>query len=111
MPDVERSDADEMELSVVLSALADNNRLAIVCALLADAEGAERHCSSFGLPVTKATLTHHFRVLRTAGLIRQVNRGNSNMAQLRRAELTARFPGLIELLEAENRRRAATSSH
>ncbi|MEV6278630.1 transcriptional regulator [Nocardia sp. NPDC051832] len=105
MPEDDQPEPDAMELGAVLSALADKNRLEIVCALVADVEGAERHCSSFGLPVTKATLTHHFRVLRRAGLIRQVNRGNSNMAQLRRAELTARFPGLITLLEAENTRR------
>ncbi|WP_406231018.1 ArsR/SmtB family transcription factor [Nocardia sp. NBC_01009] len=90
--------------------MADKHRLEVVCALLADVDGAERHCSSFGLPVSKATLTHHFRVLRQAGLIRQVNRGNSNMAQLRSVELAARFPGLIELLEAENRCRAESPS-
>ncbi|MEC3957451.1 transcriptional regulator [Nocardia sp. CDC153] len=98
-------DVDRLELGAVLAALADQHRLAVVLALLADAEGAERLCSSFGLPVSKATRTHHFRVLRQAGLIRQVNRGNSNMAQLRRADLAQRFPGLIELLTAENERR------
>ncbi|MEU6579602.1 helix-turn-helix transcriptional regulator [Nocardia sp. NPDC046763] len=108
--DEEQADAPEMELGQVLSALADRNRLEVVLALLADAEGTERHCSSFGLPVSKATRTHHFRVLRVAGLIRQVDRGNSNMAQLRRTELTKRFPGLIELLTAENIRRTALAT-
>ncbi|GAB4586824.1 ArsR/SmtB family transcription factor [Nocardia sp. IFM 10818] len=108
MPDDIQPSAQEMDLGAIMAALADKNRLAVVLALLADAEGAERHCSSFGLPVSKATRTHHFRVLRQAGLIRQVDRGNSNMAQLRRAELTERFPGLIELLHAENARRAET---
>ncbi|WP_328394186.1 ArsR/SmtB family transcription factor [Nocardia sp. NBC_00416] len=102
----DQPDEAEMDLRAVLAALADKNRLEVVLALLADAEGAERHCSSFGLPVSKATRTHHFRVLRQAGLIRQVDRGNSNMAQLRRAELARRFPGLIMLLAAENERRA-----
>ncbi len=110
MSDDDQPDPGAIELRAVLSALADKNRLEVVCALLADVDGAERQCSSFGLPVSKATLTHHFRVLRQAGLIRQVNRGNSNMAQLRKAELAARFPGLLELLEAENRRRAESSS-
>ncbi|MEC3919035.1 ArsR/SmtB family transcription factor [Nocardia sp. CDC160] len=99
-------DVDQLELGPVLAALADQHRLEVVLALLADAEGAERLCSSFGLPVSKATRTHHFRVLRQAGLIRQVNRGNSNMAQLRRVDLAQRFPGLIELLTAENERRS-----
>lgn len=91
-----------MDLGAVLSALADQHRLTVVLALLAETEGAERHCSSFGLPISKATRTHHFRVLRQAGLIRQINRGNSNMAQLRTADLKHRFPGLIELLTTEN---------
>lgn len=104
MPD-DQADPVDMELGAVLAALADRHRLEVVLALLADADGAERHCSSFGLPVSKATRTHHFRVLRQAGVIRQVNRGNSNMAQLRKDELEQRFPGLIELLVGENKRR------
>ncbi|MFE3227324.1 ArsR/SmtB family transcription factor [Nocardia sp. NPDC059228] len=100
---------EDMDLGAVLAALADRHRMEVVLALLADADGAERHCSSFGLPVSKATRTHHFRALRQAGLIRQINRGNSNMAQLRRADLTRRFPGLVELLTAENARRAAAN--
>ncbi|GAB3678955.1 ArsR/SmtB family transcription factor [Saccharopolyspora tripterygii] len=91
----------EMQLGAVLAALADSHRRHVVLTLLAEPDGTERHCSSFGLPVSKATRTHHFRVLREAGLIRQVNRGNSNMAQLRRSDLEERFPGLIELLRAE----------
>ncbi|MFI6866125.1 ArsR/SmtB family transcription factor [Nocardia sp. NPDC050406] len=106
MSDDGQPDLEEIELGAVLAALADRNRLEVVLALLADVDGAERHCSSFGLPVSKATRTHHFRVLRQAGLIRQVDRGNSNMAQLRKAELAQRFPGLIEMLDAENERRA-----
>ncbi|MFQ6395726.1 ArsR/SmtB family transcription factor [Nocardia sp. KC 131] len=98
----------EMELGPVLAALADRHRRRVVLTLLAEPDGAERTCSSFGLPVSKATVTHHFRTLREAGLIRQVNRGNSNMAQLRRADLAARFPGLIELLRAEIQRDEAT---
>ncbi|NNH68574.1 helix-turn-helix transcriptional regulator [Nocardia uniformis] len=95
----------EMELGTVLAALADKHRLRVILTLLAEPDGTERTCSSFGLPVSKATLTHHFRTLRAAGLIQQVNRGNSNMAQLRRAELEARFPGLLDTLRAENDRR------
>ncbi|WP_067722282.1 ArsR/SmtB family transcription factor [Nocardia yamanashiensis] len=109
MPGDDEPDVADMELGAVLAALADKHRLEVVLGLLADAEGAERHCSSFGLPVSKATRTHHFRVLRQAGLIRQVNRGNSNMAQLRAADLKHRFPGLIEILAGENARRSRSA--
>ena len=102
MPDSEGHPAvSEMSLGAVLAALADPLRRQVVVALLADPEGTERPCTSFGLPVSKSTRTHHFRVLREAGLIRQVDRGNSRMAQLRRAEVEARFPGLLGVLAAE----------
>jgi DNA-binding transcriptional ArsR family regulator len=56
-----------------------------------------RHpCSEVPLPVSKSTTTHHFRVLREAGVIRQVYRGTSKMNGLRRADLDALFPGLLD---------------
>lgn len=57
-----------------------------ICALLnslcpsplADADDTEHACGSFDLPVGKATRTHHFRVLREAGLIDQRFHGNGS---------------------------------
>lgn len=103
MPDTTEPAPEDIDLGAVFAALADRHRRRVVLTLLAEPDGTERPCSSFGLPVSKSTLTHHFRVLRQAGLIRQVDRGNSNMAQLRRAELEQRFPALIDLLRAEIR--------
>ncbi|MFJ4776847.1 ArsR/SmtB family transcription factor [Streptomyces sp. NPDC088762] len=102
MPDSEGHPAvEEIELGPVLSALADPLRRRVVRTLALEPEGTTRTCSSFGLPVSKATLTHHFRTLREAGLIRQVDRGNSRMASLRRADIERRFPGLLGLVAAE----------
>lgn len=102
MPDDEGHPAlDEMQLGKVLSALSDPLRRQVVRDLVQAPEGTERTCISFGLPVSKATLTHHFKVLREAGLIRQVNRGNSRAAQLRKADLQEAFPGLLELIGSE----------
>ncbi|MEU5809248.1 helix-turn-helix domain-containing protein [Streptomyces sp. NPDC047718] len=102
MPDAEgHPDLAEMELGKVLAALADPLRRTVVRELAAAPTGTARTCSSFALPVSKATVTHHFRVLREAGLIQQVNRGNSRMATLRRADIEQRFPGLLALLAAE----------
>ncbi|KAF1044631.1 ArsR/SmtB family transcription factor [Xylophilus sp.] len=110
MPDAEgHPDPDEMALGPILSALADLLRRQVVAELARAADGSERTCASFGFPVSKASLTHHFRVLRQAGLIRQVDRGNSRAAALRRAELDARFPGLLALVAAEATRDAAPS--
>lgn len=94
--------AEEMELGAIFAALADPLRRQVVLALAAE-PGAVRLCSSFALPVAKATRTHHFRVLREAGLIRQIDHGNSRTNQLRVAELRRRFPALVELLLAEAR--------
>ncbi|MFJ5927193.1 ArsR/SmtB family transcription factor [Kitasatospora sp. NPDC092948] len=89
----------ELRLETVLHALADPTRLRIV-AELAEAGGDELNCLAFDLPVTKSTLTHHFRVLREAGLIRQHRRGTSKMNTLRLADLGERFPGLLDAVLA-----------
>ncbi|MFD4657723.1 ArsR/SmtB family transcription factor [Kitasatospora sp. NPDC058444] len=103
MPDPEgHPSIEEMDLRTVLNALADPLRFGVITALLGEAEGAERTVASFGLPVSKSTLTHHFRVLREAGLIRQVDRGNSRAATLRREDLDRRFPGLLDLVRANS---------
>ena len=99
MPDTEgHPERDEMELGAVLFALADPLRRKVVADLACTPPDAERTCVSFCLPVSKASLTHHFRVLREAGLIRQVDRGNSRAATLRRADVESRFPGLLALV-------------
>ncbi|MGI5341594.1 ArsR/SmtB family transcription factor [Streptomyces sp. CA-181903] len=102
MPDDEGHPAvEEIELGAVLAALADPLRRRVVRELARAPEGTARTCSSFALPVSKATVTHHFRALREAGLVRQVDRGNSRMARLRRADIERRFPGLLDIVAAE----------
>jgi DNA-binding transcriptional ArsR family regulator len=85
--------AAHLELSAVLHALSDPVRLSIVAEL---ATGGERTCKSFQLPVTKSTSTHHFRVLREAGVIRQRLEGTMKLSSLRRDDLDERFPGLLD---------------
>jgi DNA-binding transcriptional ArsR family regulator len=93
--------SSEIELPTVMHALSDPQRLRIVLQL------AERTgpcaCSSFGLDVTKSTLTHHFRVLREAGLVSQEVVGTSKLNTLRRGDLDARFPGLLDAVLAAER--------
>jgi DNA-binding transcriptional ArsR family regulator len=84
---------EEIELAGVLQALSDPMRLRIVMAL---AVGEELSCKSIDLPVVKSTCTHHFRVLREAGVISQRQEGTSRLNSLRRADLDTRFPGLLD---------------
>ncbi|MFD7555772.1 ArsR/SmtB family transcription factor [Streptomyces sp. NPDC059835] len=84
----------EIRLEGVLHALSDPVRLSIVRDL--DASAAELACSYFDLPVTKSTTTHHFRVLRESGVVRQTYRGTTKLNTLRRDELEALFPGLLD---------------
>jgi DNA-binding transcriptional ArsR family regulator len=85
---------EELELGAVLHALSDPVRLRIV-ADLAKGEG-ECTCGSFELPVTKSTCTHHFKVLREAGVIKQRQQGTTRLNKLRRIDLDTRFPGLLD---------------
>jgi DNA-binding transcriptional ArsR family regulator len=84
---------EDLRLAAVLHALSDPMRLKIVVGLAA---GEERTCKSFELPVVKSTCTHHFRVLREAGVIHQRLEGTTKLNSLRRSDLDLRFPGLLD---------------
>ena len=86
-------DATALDLSAVLHALSDPVRRSVVERL---AREGEVPCGGFGLTVTPSTRTHHFRVLREAGLIDQREEGNRKLNSLRRDAIDARFPGLLE---------------
>jgi DNA-binding transcriptional ArsR family regulator len=87
---------DRVDVGQVLRALADPLRRGVIVELAAAPTGHERACASFDLPVTKSTKTHHWRVLREAGLILQRDAGNGTFVRLRRPEFEQRFPGLLD---------------
>lgn len=90
---------ERIELAAVMHALADPARLQIVGRI---ATAGELGCSpeACGVPLHKSTLSHHFRVLREAGLIRVRQHGRSRFTQLRRDDLDRRFPGLLDAVLA-----------
>jgi len=89
---------EEVTLPDVLHALSDPVRLQIVIAL---AEREEQSCSAVESSVSKSTLSHHFKVLREAGLTHTRCNGTHRYVSLRRDELEDRFPGLLRsVLEA-----------
>jgi len=96
-PPLIHPDIDDVELVAVLHALADTTRLTIVRILRIE---PERPCGTFPVHVSPSTLSHHFRVLRAAGVIRQRDDGNRRWTMLRLADLDTRFPSLIDTVLA-----------
>jgi len=90
---LDQPELDAIALADVLHALSDPARLEIVRALAGE---GERQCGSFDLGLTKATRSHHFKVLREAGLTHTRVEGTARYVTLRRDELDARFPGLLD---------------
>ncbi|MER6628837.1 transcriptional regulator [Streptomyces sp. NPDC000987] len=93
----EHTHPDDVSVQTALAALADPVRLTLVRELAESAEWS-RSCGGFDVPVGKAALSHHFAVLRGAGLVEQRDEGPRRVNRLRRREFDARFPGLLELV-------------
>ena len=86
----------ELTLQRVLDAVVDPVRRSILQQL--NDRGEDISCGNFILPVARSTATHHFNVLREAGLITQYYKGTSHMNTLRRDDLNTAFPGLLDAL-------------
>ena len=86
---------DQIELVNVLAAIGHPVRAEIVRTL---SSGEEQVCTDIMPSVPKSTLTNHWRVLRESGVICQRPEGRTLMTRLRREDLDARFPGLIDLV-------------
>ncbi|MEX0741224.1 MAG: metalloregulator ArsR/SmtB family transcription factor, partial [Phycisphaeraceae bacterium] len=94
----------DVTLPMVMQALSDPCRIEIVRTLM---DAGELACGDIPLTVSKATVSHHFSVLREAGLVLTRTEGTRCMTSVRRAELDKRFPGLLDLLVREKPKRLA----
>lgn len=83
----------EINLVRVLSAIGDPIRLSIVRTL--SDNGGERAWSDLEVPIAQSTLSHHLKVLRTAGVIQSRQEGTRCFVSLRKRDLNRRFPGLL----------------
>ncbi|RYC33969.1 ArsR family transcriptional regulator [Lichenibacterium minor] len=88
----ERVPPEPLRLERVLHALGDPVRLGIVRQLARDGESS---CAALDGGRAKSTMSHHFRVLREAGLVRTRGLGTTHLNTLSRAEVDATFPGLL----------------
>ncbi|MGK0238859.1 MAG: DNA-binding transcriptional ArsR family regulator [Candidatus Pelagisphaera sp.] len=91
---------EAISLSAVMQALADPCRQQIVITLK-EADGRGLACNEFELEVSKATASHHFETLRSAGIIESRSEGVKCLSSLRENEMNERFPGLLDLVAAE----------
>ncbi len=91
---------DDIMLTGVLYALSDPIRLQIVADLAGSAgqRFAEKSCGTFEINIAKSTLSHHCRVLREAGIVRNRLVGTYNFLSIRHEDLDARFPGLLDAI-------------
>jgi DNA-binding transcriptional ArsR family regulator len=88
--------SDDLKLESVLYALADPMRLEIVRRVLA---GASLNCSTAApAHLPKSTQSHHFQILREAGLIHSERRGTEVVNTVRIDEINARFPGVVDAI-------------
>ena len=87
----------DIELTAVFHALSDPVRLGIVVDLL---DGGEASTGGLAIPIHKSSLSHHLKILREAGVTFTRLQGTHRFLSLRREDLEARFPGLLDAVAA-----------
>jgi DNA-binding transcriptional ArsR family regulator len=86
-------DIADVAIEDVLHALSDPVRLGVARQLGREGEAT---CAALDAGRSKSTMAHHFRILRAAGIVQTRGEGVTHWNRLRREELDARFPGLLD---------------
>ena len=88
---------DQIDLPMVLDCLGDPTRLAIVYTLAMREHGeGELCCGDFNALSGKSNLAYHFAKLRESGVMQTRIVGTNRLMRLRREDLEARFPSLLD---------------
>jgi DNA-binding transcriptional ArsR family regulator len=88
---------EQIDLPMVMDCLSDPTRLAIVYTLAKrERATAELCCGDFNALSGKSNLAYHFAKLRESGVMQTRIVGTNRLMKLRRADLEARFPGLLD---------------
>jgi DNA-binding transcriptional ArsR family regulator len=89
--------AADIQLPAVLAALAEPARLRILRSV---ATLGESSCTEIwehtGIGGSKSTMSHHYKILREAGVVQMRWIGARKYVTIRRTDLDARWPGLID---------------
>ena len=87
---------EQIELTDVMYALADPARVEIVRRLAQARKPLS--CGELDLDRPKSSMSHHFKILREAGIIETAVAGKEHLNTLRDRDLDQRFPGLLKTL-------------
>jgi DNA-binding transcriptional ArsR family regulator len=93
MRQIKHPSLDQVELTDIMYALSDPTRLEIV-GRLANA-GRKMTCGELDLNRPKSSMSHHFKILRAAGLVETLIEGTEHLNALRVAEIEQKFPGVL----------------
>lgn len=85
---------EQVELTDLMYALSDPTRLEIVARLAA--AGRQMTCGEFDLNRPKSSMSHHFKILRAAGVVETLIEGTEHMNALRLEALEQKFPGVLQ---------------
>jgi len=91
---------DAIELTAVLRTCGEPIRLAMIRALAAHGEEMRARDVQGAVGLPTSTCSYHLKLLREAGVTRTRPAGTERWISLRRDDLDARFPGLVEVLLA-----------
>jgi DNA-binding transcriptional ArsR family regulator len=95
---------DQITLSGVLYALSDPVRIDVLTGI---AGCGEQCCNQCLVEMPKSSLSHHFKVLREAGVISTRVEGTRHFNSIRTADLNALFPGLLNAILKAAKTRSA----
>jgi len=93
MRQIKHPTIEQVELTGIMYALADPTRLEIVM-MLAQA-GKKLTCGEINLNRPKSSMSHHFKILRSAGLVETLIEGTEHMNSLRLEEVESKYPGVL----------------
>lgn len=96
MRSIKHPPIEQIELTDIMYALSDPARLEIIRCL--KNEGRAMTCGELDLGRAKSSMSHHFKILRSAGLVLTEIEGKEHMNSLRLAELEKKFPGLLKTI-------------
>ena len=88
---------NEIDLAMVMAALGDSTRLAIL-GLLSRRQNEPLMCADFTQLASKSNLTYHLGKMREAGIIRVEPKGTCKFVSIRNEDLDSRFPGFLDLV-------------